>query len=171
MSKQVRKWMAQEITKDFSNVDSFVVFEYGPINAEQNRALRTQLMQQSIKVKFLKNTIASIAFSEAFHKNFENILSGPVAIVYGGESPVAMIKTLIDWNKKRKLITIKGGYLSGQVLNSKEVDELSKTPDKKTLLSMVAGVLQSPAQQIATILNASMQDFTYALNDLAEKKS
>ena len=170
MAKLLRKMMAQELSKEMEMVENFVVFGYGPINAEQNHQLRKLLLQNDIQIKMVKNTIAAVAFAKVYQKEFKDMLQGPTAIAYGGPSPVDVAKALYDWNRKHQLIKIKGGYLSGQVLDEKQVEDLSKIPSREILLSMLAGVLQAPIQQIATMLNAATQDLSYAFNALIDKK-
>ena len=169
MSKILKKWMAQELTAALENVDSFILFGYDKLTAQQSYQLRKLMHEKGIGVKVIKNSIAQIVFSESYGIDLTNILSQTTAIAYGGESPVDVAKELLEWNKKAKRIGIKGGYLSGQVLDKKDVDALSKIPSKPVLLSMLASSLKQPTTKVATVLKASMQKLCYALNDFAEK--
>lgn len=169
MAKLLKKWMAKELTAALTDVDSFILFGYDKITAEQAHDFRKTLKEQSIKVKAVKNTIASVVCKELFDEDLTEQLKGPTAVAYGGETPVEVAKALMEWNKKAKVLTVKGGMLAGQVLDAKKVEELSKIPPKDVLFSLLAGAMQSPAQQIATIMVAAMQDISYMLSNLTDK--
>lgn len=161
--------MAKELTKVLKNTDCVILFGCDRINAEQIHQFRVKLRENKISVKILRNKLARIAFEEAYNKNLKNLFKGPVGIVYGGESPVALAKIMTEWAKKNKVTPIKGGYLSGQILNIKDIDELSKVPPREVVLSELAGAFVGSIQQVATIFSAAIQNASNAFGSLAEK--
>jgi large subunit ribosomal protein L10 len=169
MSKALKREMAREIQQEMEAVDSFILFNFNKLRAQDSYELRRSLYQQDIKVRVVKNTLAGIAFSEYYPEEIREFLKGPTAVAYGGDNVVSVAKALVDWNKKAKNIEIKGGYLPGQVLQEKDVVELSKTPPREVLLAMLAGAFEGPLQQIATIMAASMQNVSNATGALVEK--
>lgn len=171
MSKLLRKMMVGELVEELKEVSSFVVFEHAKMNAEQNYELRKTLRGQNVNMLVLKNRIANVVFQEIYQQDLSEHLKGSTAIAYGGESPADVAKAILDWNKKNdKVLNIKGALIPGGVLSPADVDALSKIPAKPVLLSMIAGVLEAPMQQVATILAAPMQDLSYAFNGLEEAK-
>lgn len=169
MAKILKRWMAKELTSQLEGVDSFVLFGYQKINAEQAADLRRQLWEKDINMTVVKNTVASIVFSEIYGHDMKDILTGAVAIAYGGESPADVAKAILDWNKKNKVLVVKGGYVPGKVMGADDVKALSQVPTKPVMLSLIAGVLQAPIQQIATIMAAPCQDMSYAIDAQIEK--
>jgi large subunit ribosomal protein L10 len=82
------------------------------------------------------------------------VLKGPTAIVYGGEGPNAIAKTLAEWSKQDKTLVVKGAVADGEFYDAKGVAALAKMPDKNTLRAMLlTGVLGS-ARGLATVLAA-----------------
>lgn len=169
MSKLLKKRVARELSDVFKDVDSFVAFNYHKMTAEQVFLLRNYLRQQNVYVKIVHNRLASVAFSEVRRNSMKDLLKGATAIAYGGDSPVDVAKHLLDWNKKNKAITIKGGCLSNKLLDKKQVEALAKVPPKPVLLSMLAGSFESPLRQVATVVKAPVQELGYALRSLVDK--
>ncbi len=172
MSKMLRKEMARELSRYLEEVDSFILVDYSGLEAQDAFELRSNLYAQGISLFVLKNTLANVVLKQKFPGNSETIaehLNGPTAIAFGGESIVNVAQCLVDWNKKAKKIKLKAGYLPGNVLSNEDVVELSKTPPREVLLSMLAGVFEAPMQQIATILAGPLQNVVYATNGLIDK--
>jgi len=161
--------MAKELSKTLKNIDCFILFGYDRVNAEQAHQFRVKLRENKVSVKILRNKLSRIAIEQTYNKNLKNLLKGPVGIVYGGESPVDLAKIMTEWAKKNKTTPIKGGFLSGQVLSVKDIDELSKVPPREVVLSQLAGAFVGSIQQVATIFSAAIQDASNAFGSLAEK--
>lgn len=170
MAKLLRQLMAEELAKDLKGVDCFILFGYERITSEQAQLARRKLFDQKIKIKVVKNTIASVVFNKVYNKDFKDTLKGSVAMIYGGNSPVDVAKAMTELQKKfSKQIVVKVGYLSGQLLDKYQIEELSKTPSKEVLLGMLAGVIQSPIQQVAGIFTGAIQNISFAINGYVEK--
>lgn len=161
--------MAKELSKTLSNIDCFILFACDKINAEQSHQFRVKLRENKISVKILRNKLARIAIEQCYSKNLKNLLKGPVGMIYGGESPVDLAKVMTEWAKKNKVTQIKGGYLSGQVLTIKDIDELSKVPPRPVVLSQLAGSFVGSIQQVATIFSSAIQNVSNAFGSLTEK--
>lgn len=171
MSKILRRHMAKELISELQEIDSFVVFDHSKMTAEQACDLRKQLRDQKVCMKAVKNRVASVAFKEIYDDKMSEVMKEASAIAYGGESPADVAKVILNWNKKNgQVLNIKGGYVPGVVIDAKGVKELSQIPPKPVLLSILAGVFEAPMQQIATIMAAPMQDFSYAVDGLVEKQ-
>lgn len=170
MSKLVRKLMAQELGKTIADLDCFILVSCERMDAEQAYLFRKKLRESKIAAKVLKNKLAGIAFKDVCKQNLKGMLKGPITMVYGGESPVELAKVITEWTKKHsKMMRLHGGYLSGQLLQHQDIEELSNVPPREVMLSLMAGALVSPMQAIATILNGAMQNFSNALGSLNDK--
>lgn len=162
--------MAAEMHSELTKVQSFVMFNYNKMSAQQAYSLRKFLHAQKIRVRIVKNTIAAVTFSELYNSSMENLLAGPTAIAYGGESPADIAKFLLEWNKKEKVIEIKGGLLDKRPLDKKEVESLAKFPPKPILVSMLAGAFKSPLNRVVTMVSAPVRDLAFAFRALIERK-
>lgn len=165
--------MAQELCQKLERVDSFVLFTYSKLSAQQSYDLRNQLRPKNIRIQLLKNSIAAVAFEKTYGINMQSFLTGTVVMAYGN-SLSDVVKALQDWNKKLKLLAIKGGYFEGRVLADKQIELAAKLPPKAVLQSMLAGSVQTPIRQVATAVNQPLQKMVYAMKahlEMLEKQS
>jgi large subunit ribosomal protein L10 len=169
MSKLLKKRMADELSTEVESIESFLLYDYTGLKAQDVHSLRSACFENEVKAKVVKNTMAKLALSESYPEEVNALFKGPTAMAYGGDSIASVAKVLVDFSKENKKLVIKGGYIPGKVLNAADVEALSKVPSKKELLSMLAGVFQAPAQQIATILAGPLTNISNVLNNLTSK--
>lgn len=173
MSKVLRRLMAQELQKSLENIDSFILVTYDKLNSEDTYIFRSTLREHKMAMKVVKNSLAEIVYKNLYNANLKDELTGQVAMIYGGDSPVDIAKFLTDWVKKNANtpIKIKGGCLSGQVLPMEQIEELAKVPSREVILSLLAGAFESPLKQVPVLVNSAMQNISNALENLIEKQA
>lgn len=108
--------------------------------------------------------------SEVGYDNLDEYLHGNSAIVFGLTDAVAPAKVLTAFVKKNQKLVIKGGLLEGKRLNPAGVTALSTMPNRKQLLSIMAGDLKQPATKMATVFQAGLLKVAYAMQALAKKQ-
>lgn len=169
MSKLLKKRMAEELAKEVESVDSFLLYDYTGLKAQSVHGLRSSCFKEEVQAKVVKNTMAAIVFSKSFPDELKDLLKGPTAMMYGGESIASVAKLLVEFRKENKQLVIKGGYIPGKVLTPEDVEELSKVPSRIELLSMLAGAFEAPLQQIATILAGPATNISNVIGNLTSK--
>lgn len=172
MSKVLRRLIVDEMSKRLKGVDSCVVLDYQGMSAQQAWEFRSALHDSKIQVEVVKNTTAAVALKKIGKEKLTKLVSGPTAIVFGGEDAVAPSKKVLAWRDKMRIKkpVIRGGYLDGQVLSPDEVVALSKTPSREVLLSILLGTLQAPIASAVGVLAQIPRGFVTALNHYAEKR-
>ena len=80
------------------------------------------------------------------HLNFQN------QSVFS-EDEVGASKVLFGFAKDHK-ITVKSGVVGGQVTDAKELEQLSKLPNKLGMVSMLLSVMQAPIRGLACAIKA-----------------
>lgn len=165
--------MSQELCRKLEKMDSFVLFTYSKLTAQQSYDLRNQLRRKNVRIQLLKNSVAAVAFEKIYGIDLQKSLVGPIVIAHG-DSLADVVKALNDWNKKVKLLLIKAGYSEGRLLTEKQIEVVAKLPPKPVLQAMLAGSVQTPIRQVATVVNQPLQKMVYAFKahlEMLEKKS
>src|SRR5438874_1715091 len=82
-----------------------------------------KLRAQNFHMRVVKNTVASLAFEKGGMKGLGARLSGPSAVVFGGEGALAISKLVVaEARVNAKKLKIHGGYAEGEVLDAKGID-------------------------------------------------
>ncbi len=96
-------------------------------------------------------------------------LKGVSSVAYTSGDPVALAKALSTWVKDNAEFTFKLGIIDGKVIDVREIAELATMPGKEELFSKLLFLIQSPAQRLATVINATGRDLAIVINQGVEK--
>jgi large subunit ribosomal protein L10 len=91
-----------------------------------------------------------------------------VGCLYLGRSG-ALAKALSTWVKDNAEFTFKLGIVDGKVITVEEIGALATMPGKEELFSKLLFLIQSPAQRLATVINATGRDLAVVINQGVEK--
>jgi large subunit ribosomal protein L10 len=96
-------------------------------------------------------------------------LKGVSSVAYTSGDPVALAKALATWVKDNSEFTFKLGIVEGKLLSVEEIKALATMPGKEELFSKLLFLIQSPAQRLATVINAAGRDLAVVINQGVEK--
>ena len=97
-------------------------------------------------------------------------LEGPVAIAFGYDDLSLPSKLINDWVRATRLkLDVKGGLVEGRVFSPDQVKQLAELPSRETLISQLAGTIQSPIAQLAGALQTPLSMLAGALESYQKK--
>jgi len=159
-----------ELTEKLGRINAAALIEYRGLTVDEIGDLRTQLRQRDVELTVTKNTL----LRQAAHRNdmteLDDMFTGPnaVAFMYGDEA--AGTKALNDYFRTARVGELKGGILKGgRRLTADQFTKLADLPNRQTLLSQIAGLLESPLSQLAALFNAPAQQLAYVLANFEER--
>ena len=142
------------LAEKMKNSAAGVVVDYRGITVADDTKLRRELREAGVEYTVVKNSILRFAAKEAGLEGLTPYLSGSTAIALSNDDPVAPAKILGKFADDSKgKFTLKAGFLDGEVLDQAQVIELSKTPSKEEILTMIVMALVSPIKGIAVALD------------------
>ena len=99
-----------------------------------------------------------------------NLLTGSIALIVAHEDVVSVAKIIAETAKAgpEKLI-IRGGRISGQLLNQARVQELASLPSKLQLIANLIGVLESPISDLIFVLEQTPSDLVFTIEEASKK--
>ena len=125
MSKQIKHLIVTEYKRRFDEVNNALIVDIRGIDAIENNDLRVNLLGKDIHVTVLKNSLAKTAFEGTSLEALSTTLSGPSALVFGGDSVVDVARNLVDWAKKVKNLDLKAAVLDGELfVETKNTDRI-----------------------------------------------
>ncbi|MCK4628793.1 MAG: 50S ribosomal protein L10 [Sedimentisphaerales bacterium] len=169
MSQKIKELIQKELKTRFEDVNDLIVVSLRGISGNDNNALRGELLEKQIRVRVVNNSLAGRVFEEAGMGDLRDILSGPCAIAYGGDSVVDVAKDLVEWEKKLENFSIKGGFLDGRVLDADQARDLSKLPTRTELQGMLVVLANSPGSRVASAIGAPAGVIAGCVKALIEK--
>lgn len=149
MSKPVKEMIVAEYKRRFNDVTNGLLIDIRGIKATTNNELRIDLLQKDIHITVLKNSLAKTAFQDTELEGLADLIEGPSALAFGGNSVVEVARNLVAWAKKIKKLELKAAVLDGQFFVGHEgVKRLSEFPTKEEAQGTVVQLLLSPAGNV-----------------------
>ena len=142
-----------EVTSLATQAQTLVMAEYRGITVADMTKLRSQARSSGVTLSVLKNTLARRAVAGSRFEVVADQMTGP--LIYGfSVDAVAAAKVVADFAKTNDKLVIRGGAISGKVLDVNGVKQLANIPSKEVLLSQLCGLLMSPVSRTAVVLGA-----------------
>ncbi|MEX2215981.1 MAG: 50S ribosomal protein L10 [Phycisphaeraceae bacterium] len=148
MSKPIKNLIVDTYKKKFDGVTGAVVIDIRGVASGVNTNLRSNLHKEGIKITIVKNNLAKRAFSETTLQRISELLDGPCAMVYGGNSVVEVARTIIGRLKEVPNLQVKGAIMDGELFAADRVEALSKYPTKVEAQAQVIQVILGAAGQL-----------------------
>lgn len=169
MSKPVKELVRKELVRRFGDITSLAVVGFTGISAVDNDRLRARLRDKDIRLTVVKNVLARQAFKDIGLPRAADMLDGPCAIAYGGDSVVAVVRELLDIGKETPTLTVKAALLDGEIFEADRIDVLSKYPMRDEAIAAVVSCALGPARKLAGCVLAPGGRIAGALKAIADK--
>jgi large subunit ribosomal protein L10 len=144
-----------ELVEEFRASDAVVLTEYRGLTVAQITELRRNL-GDGVTYTVVKNTLARRAAKEAGAEALVDEFSGPSAVAFVKGDPVEAAKGLRDFSKAHHALVLRGGLLSGRVMDAAEIARLADLESREVLLSKLAGAMKASAGQAVSLFAAPL---------------
>ena len=153
LNRSEKEAVIAEVTSLATQAQTLVMAEYRGITVADMTKLRSQARSSGVTLSVLKNTLARRAVAGSRFEVVADQMTGP--LIYGfSVDAVAAAKVVADFAKTNAKLVIRGGAISGKVLDVNGVKQLANIPSKEVLLSQLCGLLMSPVSRTAVVLGA-----------------
>ena len=163
-----KKKIVAEIEGHLKGAKSVVFMDYRGINVDEVTKLRVKLKKSGVVYKVYKNNLMKIALNNIGVKALDDKLVGTLAVAFSNNDEVAAAKIILE-QKFEKKMAFKFGLLGKSVLDADGIVELSKMPSKETLVAQLLSLLQGPARNLATVINAVPRNLAVVVSERAKK--
>jgi large subunit ribosomal protein L10 len=160
MHRTEKEQVVAELVEQLRSTESLIVADYRGLTNADLVALRSKVRGSGGRFQVVKNTLTRRAAEEAGTESLLALLEGPTAIAFveTDGDPVAVAKALADTAKDTKVLTLRGGILSGRTLTGDDVEELAKLPAPEVVKSQLVGVIVAPLTQLAALVAAPLRE-------------
>lgn len=160
----------EETREALAKSQGTVLADYRGLTVQQMGQLRERLAKGGVTLRVVKNTLIKRAADEVGIEGLDPYLTGPTAVAFSPEDPVAAAKLLSQAQREFRKMEIKAGVLGKGAISAQGVKELADLPTKDVLLSQVVGTLNAPIQQFVWVLNAPLTNLARALDQIRQKR-
>ena len=153
MDRAKKEAMVTELHETFDANNLLVLTHQVGLSVVEVSELRQQMREAGASFKVTKNRLAKIALKGTKFEGLTDQFTGPTAVAVS-EDPVAAAKVVVNYSKENDKLTVLCGALGEDTLDAAQIQALAKLPSLDALRGKLVGLLQAPAQQIASVLQA-----------------
>ena len=173
ISRERKQALVASYVEILNESDGFVIVQTQGLSVSQIQGLRGVLREQNGRYLVAKNTLMRKALLDAGWIVPEDLLAGPVAIIFGGDNmpgvSKALIKHIEDEGFEEKM-QVTGGVMTGDILDAQQVDAVSKLPTLDELRAQLAGLVVSPAQGLVNVIHQATSGVVNVLQAHLDKQ-
>ena len=170
LSRATKVEKVKVLTKELESSTSAIIGTFKGITAGKDFELRKIVRKAGGSYHVVKNKLAARASQGSKIEAALQGLKGVSAVAYTSGDPVVLAKALSDWVKDNSEFTFKLGIVDGEVMTAAQIGELATMPGKEELFAKLLFLIQSPAQRLATVINATGRDLAVVINQGVEKE-
>jgi large subunit ribosomal protein L10 len=159
MTKQEKNEVIEVLKEKFSRYNNFYITNTESLTVEQVNKLRGICFDKQVEMKVAKNTLIRKALEQLDESRFQGAfdsLHGVTALMFS-ESPKepAIILTSFRKDGNTDKPVLKAAFIDGDVfVGDKQLAALKDLKSKQDLIGEIIGLLQSPAKNVISGLNA-----------------
>jgi len=157
------------LANELADSTSAIIGTFSALTASKDMDLRKTVREAGGSYHVVKNKLAARAAKGSKIEAALQGLKGVSSVAYTSGDPVALAKALSEWVKENSEFTFKLGIVDGKVISVADIAALATLPGKEELFSKLLFLIQSPAQRLVTVINASGRDLAVVINMAAEQ--
>jgi large subunit ribosomal protein L10 len=163
--------IVEDLSTRLNQSPFLIVTEYTGMNVLQFSELRIRLAGAGAQCRVVKNTFLRRAAAQVGYPDLVDNLSGQTAIVTGESDVCAAAKILKGFSTEFQKPAVKIGVLDKAIISKEQIRALADLPPKPVLQSQLLGVLKSPLQKLAMLLNEPGASLARLLKARLDKES
>jgi len=159
MTKEQKNEVIEALKEKFSQYSNFYVTNTEALTVSQIGKLRRICFNKNVEMKVAKNTLIKKALESINADRFSNVfdsLHGVTALMFSENAKEpALILSDFRRDTKVELPALKAAFIDGDVFaGDNQLKALTTLKSKHDLIGEIIGLLQSPAKNVMSALNA-----------------
>src|SRR5688572_9305724 len=173
MTKQEKNEVIDVLKEKFEQYNNFYITNTESLSVEQINKLRGICFSKQVEMKVAKNTLIKKALESINNERFSNVyesLHGVTALLFS-ENPKEPALIISNFRGDKEKPVLKAAFIDGDVYaGDNQLKALITLKSKNDLIGEIIGLLQSPAKNVISGLNAGnkLASLVKALEDRAQ---
>jgi large subunit ribosomal protein L10 len=169
LTRATKTKKVQILAKELESSTTAIIGTFAKLTVKQDFELRKVVRGAGGKYRVLNNKLAARASEGTKVEAALKGLKGVSAAAFTSGDPVELAKVFSKWVSENAEFTFKLGIVDGKLINVEEVKALATMPGKEELFSKLLFLINSPAQRLATVINATGRDLAVVINEAVKE--
>ena len=170
MTREEKLTAVAEYEELLSSADCALFVDLIGLTVQETTQLRRRVRESGARIRQVKNTLCRLALAHLGREEALPLVSGPTAIAVSYD-PTLLSKVLYDLGALYEdRLKLRGGWLSGRVLDRRSVVELAQCPPLPGMRAKALGVLTAPMAGLLRLLNEAPASLLRVMAARAQKE-
>jgi len=151
MTRTEKEAIVAKLSDDFKASEAIIVCDYKGLTCQQLEEVRALALENDVKVRVVKNTLAGIAMKNAEVDELELVDTN--IFVWGADQINTCKVADKSAEKFKDKFVVKSGLLEGKQVSLDTINAMAKLPSRDELIGMLLSVWTAPARNFVTGLD------------------
>ena len=170
MKRERKLELSKKLADQLQSTNSVMVLDYTGLTVQEMEEIRNSVKELGATFNVIKNSVVAKAIENSKWEPLKEYLKGTNAYALSFDDAAALAKVLVAKAKIHDKLKVKAGSLDGKVVDSKQIEALSKLPPKEVLVAQLLGTMNAPVTGFVGVLAANIRQLMYVLKAIEEKK-
>lgn len=157
MTREEKRVIIDSLAEKLNQYPHFYLTDISTLNAEQTAKLRRLCFEKEVSLMVVKNTLLAKALEqvEKADEQLVGVLEGSTSVMFTNSSkaPALIIK---EFRKKSSKPVLKAAFVQDCIyIGDNTLEDLVNIKSREELIGEIVGLLQSPAKNVISALQAS----------------
>ena len=151
MTRTEKEAIVAKLSDDFKASEAIIVCDYKGLTCQQLEEVRALALENDVKVRVVKNTLAGIAMKNAEVDELE-LVDTNIFVWAADQINTCKVADKSAEKFKDKFV-VKSGLLEGKQVSLDTINAMAKLPSRDELIGMLLSVWTAPARNFVTGLD------------------
>jgi large subunit ribosomal protein L10 len=169
ISREKKEQIVADLTEKLSRSEALIMTDFRGLSTAEISELRNRLRETETGYHVIKNSMMKLAMEQAGFPWEQSLFDGPTAVGFCYEDVPGPAKVLVGFAKETKTLSIRGGILGKQSVDSAQISDLAELPSGEVLIAQVVARIVGPLAGLVNVLNAPVRNLAYVLQARSEQ--
>jgi large subunit ribosomal protein L10 len=152
-----KQYLIDEVESHLKKSDYVILTNYTGITVSEVAELRGDLANEKAEFHVVKNSSLRVAAKTLGLPEIEASLTGPTAIIVGGNNSVGVAKILKKFFEAKQKLELKVGVVEKKIVTAAELSAIADLPPFDALRAQFLSLLTSNAAAFVRVLDAKVK--------------
>jgi large subunit ribosomal protein L10 len=171
MNRHQKESVVSQLRDSFSHSEAAFLIEYRGLTVSQLERLRGDLRQKGGSFKITKARLMKLAVDGLDgQQDLTPFFKEQVGLVFATKETPTVAKVLNDFAKQHEALKLIVGCLDKKILQKNDVIRIASLPTREVLLAQLAGTMNAPISNLASVLNLMIVRLVWVLKQIEDQK-
>lgn len=170
LNLEQKKAIVAELSEVAKHAVSAVAADYRGLTVSEMTKLRQNARRSGVAMRVYRNTLARLAMKDTSYACLDDVLSGPMVLLFSQHEPGAAARLVRSFVKEHERLTVRALVLDGTLMTPEKLNAVASLPSREEALTQLAVVLLAPITKLVRTFNEPVAQTVRVMAAIRDKK-